>query len=271
MKVESAITFVQDPLVNLACGAGVASVAEVPEAWVNVGLVRTVSRYLKANVHYEATPCTDRMPVVGDHVIKLDGRTLWSTVDASDDVWTLKAREVAIVAEVDDEGDFRLRNPLGLESGWILRSYCGYIAETQARRLLNIGVTMNYTIIVPANNREGIVGMDALEAIMTQDLGNFTMTLRYFVLEAIGQPADIQVTGRTQPILFVTDYVPPPSIIIEECVDGQKGCEGNLSSDNGNPTKGGVAGRASSDLCLHVATFAAAILYWTYVATLRGS
>jgi hypothetical protein len=53
-------------------------------------------------------PCTTRTPVVGDTVHTSDGKG-----GCDDDGWRLAAGEVAIVEEVDKDGDFRLRNPSG--------------------------------------------------------------------------------------------------------------------------------------------------------------
>jgi len=70
------------------------------------------------------------------------------------------------------------------------------------------GVTVDYTIIVPSNNRERITGMWALETIMRQPLYNITRIVRTKVYEAIGTTAGLQVTGRTQPSLGSVNYVP---------------------------------------------------------------
>merc|ERR1719329_505646 len=46
-------------------------------------------------------------------------------VHGNEDGWTLGPGEVAVVVDVDAEGDFRLRNPQGVESVFVFRRvYC---------------------------------------------------------------------------------------------------------------------------------------------------
>lgn len=54
-----------------------------------------------------STDCTSRVPKVGDRVARTSGDQV------KFGKWKLAANEVAIVIEVDRDGDFRLRNPAG--------------------------------------------------------------------------------------------------------------------------------------------------------------
>jgi hypothetical protein len=69
--------------------------------------------------------CTTRTPVVGDTVFNSYGQV---TAAAG---WKLAAGEVAIVEEVDGDGDFRLRNPSGQVSCVQLREVYCYVQQEQ--------------------------------------------------------------------------------------------------------------------------------------------
>jgi hypothetical protein len=73
--------------------------------------------------------CATRTPVVGDTVHKTDGTN--DTDDGTD--WTLAAGAVAIVEEVDGDGDFRLRNPSGQTSQHFhFRQFYSYVQEKRS-------------------------------------------------------------------------------------------------------------------------------------------
>jgi len=71
--------------------------------------------------------CTSRWPVVGDAVYQMDDKVV-GIKDSSGNkgAWKLPTGEKATVVEVDEDGDFKLRNPAGVVSGWTLRKYYSY-------------------------------------------------------------------------------------------------------------------------------------------------
>lgn len=73
----------------------------------------------------KALLCVSRVPQIGDTVRGLAG-TLLHTADGRKDAWELQPGEVAIVVGVDYDHDFRLKNPIGLVSGWTYRSDYAY-------------------------------------------------------------------------------------------------------------------------------------------------
>lgn len=79
------------------------------------------------------TPCTSRCPLVGDRVqrLSLEETTLHDSSGGKDS-WKLSPMEVAVVVEVDNDGDFRLRNTSGYESGFTFRQDYGYIKAEEA-------------------------------------------------------------------------------------------------------------------------------------------
>jgi hypothetical protein len=83
-----------------------------------------------------AEPCTSRMPVKGDVVKTLNHMRQCEDASGNEDAWILQPGENAIVVEVDEDGDFRLRNPTGLESWWTFRKYYAYAAQV-ARQIGN--------------------------------------------------------------------------------------------------------------------------------------
>jgi len=66
-------------------------------------------------------PCTERTPVVGEEVCTLGSKHCCGDAAGNGDAWVLHPGEVATVTVVDKDGDFKLRNPSGLESAWQLR------------------------------------------------------------------------------------------------------------------------------------------------------
>jgi len=81
-----------------------------------------------------------------------------------------------------------------------------YNISDKVRRLLTSSVQVDYVIVVPANNMERQTGMGALEAMMRQPLWNITKVVRFHVHSAIGTPAGIEVTARTQPSLGIMEH-----------------------------------------------------------------
>jgi len=73
----------------------------------------------------------------------------------------------------------------------------------KVRRLLNIGVKVEYSIIVPSDNREMMTGMEVLETLMRTPLKNFTEAFRSKAKAKVGDEAGIQVTNVYQPFLGV--------------------------------------------------------------------
>jgi len=47
LEVVSSITFVVDPLANLALGQAIAAIAQIPESWISVHMIRKVKRWLQ--------------------------------------------------------------------------------------------------------------------------------------------------------------------------------------------------------------------------------
>lgn len=70
--------------------------------------------------------CKDRMPAIGDEVVYAEGRLTEAHDTRGEMSWQLFPRESATVVEVDKDGDFRLRNPSGLESDFILRKFYNF-------------------------------------------------------------------------------------------------------------------------------------------------
>jgi len=66
--------------------------------------------------------CTSRKPLVGDRVASKDGQIRKATnVVGNAGAWELMPQHIATVIAVNDDGDFRLCTPCGLESGLFLR------------------------------------------------------------------------------------------------------------------------------------------------------
>lgn len=98
-----------------------------------------------------AQSCTHRWPRVGDMVVKLEGgdklaahgwRDAWA-LQPFELAWTLQPFEVATVVEVDEDGDFRLRNTQGRESGFTFRNLYAYIQVRRRNTFPQIGAIVN--------------------------------------------------------------------------------------------------------------------------------
>lgn len=77
-------------------------------------------------------PCMSRWPNVGDEVVSVEWDSLKSVLEdrqGNKDSWELLPGEIATVVEVDKDGDFRLRNPHGLESCATFRKDYGYVSQ----------------------------------------------------------------------------------------------------------------------------------------------
>jgi hypothetical protein len=72
-------------------------------------------------------PCTARWPAVGDRVYRADGQQYVASYG-----WMLMPGAIATVIDVDQDGDFKLRNPDGDESKWIYRKNFMYAKEEPA-------------------------------------------------------------------------------------------------------------------------------------------
>jgi len=77
-------------------------------------------------------PCASRYPVHGDLVMGYGDETRTSNdVNGNKDAWKLFAAEVAIVTDVDADGDFQLCSPHGLLSEWMFRENFVFKSERQ--------------------------------------------------------------------------------------------------------------------------------------------
>eukprot|EP00929_Paragymnodinium_shiwhaense_P053045 TRINITY_DN26562_c0_g2_i1.p1 TRINITY_DN26562_c0_g2~~TRINITY_DN26562_c0_g2_i1.p1 ORF type:complete len:892 (-),score=159.66 TRINITY_DN26562_c0_g2_i1:285-2960(-) len=78
----------------------------------------------------EAKECSERAAVPGDVVMSRGRQQVMAhTANSGDDAWRLKDGERGVVVEVDKDGDFRLLNPSGEESGWL---YCKHFVYAPA-------------------------------------------------------------------------------------------------------------------------------------------
>jgi hypothetical protein len=114
-----------DGRVEMMCGRG-------PEISAYITQCRATGEKRKTSLmqESEAVTCLSRKPVVGDKVIHLDGHEILNTdSNGNADGWLLKQREIATVVEVDESGDFRLRNAEGVESTWSYRKFYGYLSQ----------------------------------------------------------------------------------------------------------------------------------------------
>jgi hypothetical protein len=76
-------------------------------------------------------PCTSRFPTVGDVVMCMGGKKLGHDAAGTPKMWVLNPGQDAEVVEVDADGDFRLRNSSGIESGFLFRAEFVYIAGAE--------------------------------------------------------------------------------------------------------------------------------------------
>jgi hypothetical protein len=85
-------------------------------------------------------PCKSRWPAPGDRVYRSDGQRYVSSYG-----WELAPGALAVVVDVDRDGDFKLRNPEGNASKWIFRENFMYAKEGPevGRRPIN-GRTGNF-------------------------------------------------------------------------------------------------------------------------------
>jgi hypothetical protein len=129
------------------------------------------------------------------------------------------------------------------------------VGDKVKRRLLNQGVMIDYTIVVPANNQERVTGMGALESIMRAPLTNITKVLRSRLIAAIGVDAGVSITGVAQPSLSVMPY------------------ETTTTTMEENTTMRVIAtASAPPRPSLHaVVALSAAACSWMYIASLHGS
>mmetsp|Transcript_74386 Transcript_74386/g.162687 ORF Transcript_74386/g.162687 Transcript_74386/m.162687 type:complete len:349 (+) Transcript_74386:128-1174(+) len=74
-------------------------------------------------------PCTSRMPVLGDQVVSTGGKRTGHDTHGTPKAWVLMPWQSAKVIEVDSDGDFRLVNDSGTESGFMFRREFAYLAD----------------------------------------------------------------------------------------------------------------------------------------------
>jgi len=90
------------------------------------------------------------MPEVGEKVRHLHGDTRKSSADGTSYAWRLAFAEVAEVVEVDEDGDFRLKNPSGQESDFIHRQHFGYVGRAAdafgQHKILSVRFDDAYTV-----------------------------------------------------------------------------------------------------------------------------
>jgi hypothetical protein len=73
----------------------------------------------------DTATCMSRTPVLGDRVFYTNGMAC----TADDGTWELAAGDCAVVGDVDEGGDFKLKNPEGhVTEMWVLRKYWSYNA-----------------------------------------------------------------------------------------------------------------------------------------------
>jgi len=80
--------------------------------------------------------CSDRLPKVGETVYPLRAPIMLKDSSGNRDAWNVKDRRHPLtVVEVDGEGDFRLRNPAGDESGWTYAKLFVYVSVSSKKRM----------------------------------------------------------------------------------------------------------------------------------------
>jgi len=74
------------------------------------------------DLYRRGDPCHSRPAVVGDLVFSKFGRKTGRDVAGQEHSWSLPPGEYATIVDVDEDGDFRLSNAGGVESGFLLRA-----------------------------------------------------------------------------------------------------------------------------------------------------
>jgi hypothetical protein len=77
--------------------------------------------------------CSSRLPVRGDLVQHKDRKVALKDRDGNIGAWKLEHGEVAEVVEVDKDGDFRLRSPAGVVSGFAIAKDFVYLDQALAK------------------------------------------------------------------------------------------------------------------------------------------
>lgn len=118
-------------------GEGVVSIID-PGAESAYSPVPSAQQATQAKVTKEpqkpGKPCTGRMPKAGDLVMCLGGKKVGHDNDGVPKAWVLNPSQSAEVVEVDDDGDFRLRNDAGVESGFLFRSEFVYVQGAEEEK-----------------------------------------------------------------------------------------------------------------------------------------
>lgn len=93
----------------------------------------------EGEIDEELEPCSTRLPIVGDVVRQLRG-VFFQCADADGiNVWDLQIGEQATVVDVDDDGDFILRNPGGAVGECVLRKDFGYVVQDNGSAPAELG------------------------------------------------------------------------------------------------------------------------------------
>lgn len=125
-----------------------------------------------------AKDCTSRFPVAGDKVRKVQHSSRVSTAGTTDaardssngshSAWTLEDGQVATVVAVDKDGDFQLRNPAGLVSGWLSRrSFIYEDSRAPTSSALGVSADGGPTGRQSAHSAQGLTPRPSFTARMT--------------------------------------------------------------------------------------------------------
>jgi len=107
-------------------------------------------------------PCTTRMPKQGDFVMCMGGMKVGHDNAGNAKKWILNPGNAAEVMEIDEDGDFRLSNEQGIESGFLFREEFVYIADTENEEAAP----------VPAQKmRASLVDKNAIGPVLIEDEG----------------------------------------------------------------------------------------------------
>lgn len=77
-------------------------------------------------------PCRKNMPRIGDIVLSMSGKKVGHDSKGNAKAWVLHPGQCAEVVEIDADGDFRLRNIFGVESGFLFRKDFGQAYDPDA-------------------------------------------------------------------------------------------------------------------------------------------
>jgi len=296
MSVMSPITFITDPVINLAVSEALAATAQIPNHWIKVVMKKVVSRWLKAqhpNARKDGFRAHRRSPkrrrrwfqrsttttTTGQSWERArHGRSFKNApakrrpqkvghqnhrVSHQATAFTRFQRLTTTTTTTTAQPWERARHghsiKKALEKRRPQKGLHGSASKDfrrARRRLKKVSVQVDYAITVPSGNKEKKTGYACLDAIMAAPLSNISKVMRSRVYNAIRTTAGISVTSRTQPTLDVTEFVPTTTVTTVF-----------RSNRTAVKTLANVASRCS----LHVVTIlSAAIFCSTYVTTLCG-